>query len=148
MLYVRTMPDEFRSTEKVKVSPSPPDTRGTDKKAGSFHIFHEHAPEPIVRVMRTVNWPPAFGTSMVGPGEDEYAHAPSWVTGKVKLPIGHETVIVPFRGVPEGFASTRYWSADGIPYPGLGGFRIVIQSAFDVACQLHPPLDKLERSWI
>src|SRR5262245_56897357 len=88
--------------------------------------------------MRTVTWPPAAGTSMVPPGEAEYAHAPSWVTGKVELPIGHETVIVPVRGVAEGFASTRYWSADGIPYDGLGGFRIVIQSAFDVGCQSHP----------
>jgi len=51
---------------------------------------------------------------MVGPGEVEYAHAPSWMTvivalafAIVALPVGHETVIVPVRGVPEGFAATR-----------------------------------------
>jgi hypothetical protein len=64
--------------------------------------------------MRTVNWPPAAGTSMVGPGDAEYAHAPSWMTvivalavGIVALALGHETVSVPVRGVPEGFAATR-----------------------------------------
>jgi hypothetical protein len=53
---------------------------------------------------------------MVPPGEVEYAHAPSCVTvmvalavGIVALALGHETVSVPVRGVPEGFAATRYW---------------------------------------
>src|SRR5215510_10477537 len=108
-----TVPVELRSTVKVKVSPSPPYLVGVVKKpSGSYPALHEHAPD--VRVMRTVNWPPAAGTSMVPPGEAEYAHAPNWVTvivalavGIVALPLGHETVSVPVRGVPEGFSATR-----------------------------------------
>src|ERR1700752_4345295 len=90
--------------------------------------------------MRTGTDPPVAGTSMVPPGEAEYAHAPSWVTlivalpvGIAALPLGHETVSVPVRGVPEGFAGPR---PETKPFPEFPP-PAMIQSAFAVVCHMQ-----------
>jgi len=92
-----------------------------------------------VRVIVTVTWPPVDGTSTVPPGEVEYAHAPSCVTVKRALPVAHETVSVPDRGVPEGFAATRYWIPGGTPPCPDESLTIEIQSAFEVARHTQSP---------
>ena len=97
---------EFGATVTVNVSPSPPDAgRGLTEIKLYEAACHVHAPR--VRVIFTVNWPPLDVMSTVPPGEIEYVHAPNCVTVTLVLPVGHDSVSVPDRGVPAGFASTR-----------------------------------------
>jgi len=54
------------------------------------------------------------------------------VTATLVLPVSHDSVSVPDRGVPEGFASTRYWTPVGEPWDPDAPRTMVIQSAFEV----------------